>query len=185
MEKITKNFQNILIFGFLSFKEKIYLEIKKKKRLLIDDSKKKNKHNIFFHFNINLLTEIIFFSIDVKIFPLCFEKNGYFFKNILKGKNIFKINNLGSGSNLELILGILCNFWVGYKKELNLPFRSKVTHLIFISKEEREQLLLVLCYRDWFDRLVGRAFSNDILLTWYGVTMIDNTRAFAVNYGVV
>jgi len=114
------------------------------------------KKNYFFHEKINLVSEIILFSIDVKVNKNHFEKEGYYFKRILFKTNLLKTHILGSGCNTNIIFGILCQLWVHYiKKNLSISIKKRLL-IVISSKEEREQLILSISH-------ITALFSIDFL----------------------
>jgi|AntRauMFilla1563_2_1112583.scaffolds.fasta_scaffold00650_4 hypothetical protein len=133
---------------------------------------KKKEH--FFHSKVNLVSEIILYSIDLNVDKDYFTKEGHYFKGILFNSNILKIHSLGSGFNTNIIFGVLSKLWISYKnKYLSIP-RKKGLLLVISSKEDRLQLILSLSY-------VLEFFSINFLGGGGGKVSISKNKDFFVN----
>ena len=141
-------FQNIPIFSYLFYIKRRYckeIESGIKRKVLIKFLKiKRESKNIFFHDKVNLVSELILYSLDLKPSTFSIPKYGSIFKKIVNQDNFLIIQKLGTGTNINLIFCILCKFWVGYNKFNKSLVRQKSSLLCIISKEDRKQFISAL-----------------------------------------
>jgi len=147
MKKFLVVKQDKVILSFLTFTK--YVVNTKKDFMyilnrLLKIKIKKREH--FFHAKVNLVSEIILYSIELNVGKDYFTKEGHYLKGILFNSNILKIHSLGSGFNTNIIFGVLSKLWISYKNKYLLILRKKGFLLVISSKEDRLQLILSLSY---------------------------------------
>lgn len=189
-------FQNISILSYLFYIKRNFcknIDHITKKILSIKFLRiKKELKNVFFHDKVNLVSELLLFSLDLKTSLISIKNNGIIFKKILNQTNFVIIQKLGTGANINLTFCILCKFWVCYKKSDLSSSRQKSSLLCVFSKEDREQLISILflisnifylkiieeettqCVlknKNYLIKLFSKKFSSDILGSQTGRTL--------------
>jgi len=139
-------FQNLLILSYISYKKKIYY--KNKKIFFPHPLNYKNNNKKFFHVRLNFVSEVILYSIDLKINYNYFEREIETIKKILKEKNLIIFRKFGGGSNFIFVFGLFFKFWLGYKKKNSLPYQKKprFLYLFIFSREDQKQIIQSLVW---------------------------------------
>lgn len=104
----------------------------------------KNK-SLLFHSKINLVSEIVLYSMDsINNRIQSYQKN-YLYEKILKEKNFCKIQRLGTGSCLYLFFGILAKTWICFNGYFSKGCKKKGLLIAFSSREDKHQLISIFC----------------------------------------
>jgi len=169
-----RNYTSIL--GLLNFKNNYQGKVLKKleRNLYFNSLLIIKKKFVFFHYKISLVSEIVLYSKDlVNEFVVLDQKNP-FYRQILKKKNFYIIQKLGTGSNLHLVFGSLCKIWVQYKNRSLSSHKRKGLVIAFSSREDRIQAYSIF-------QFTRNIFHFIIVTNCKRIRIILNNKLFFIN----